>query len=95
MCDVMFTSYCLMKSGFYQWVWSLLLAHLLLTTFPAYLWQILEGKRLNKLLHEGVTIDNMAKFLTDHPNWYTNYEATSFFLCQVLAMSSSVIQVSQ
>ena len=89
----MFTSYCLMKSGFYQWIWSLLLAHLLLNTFPAYLWEILERKRLNKLLHECVKIDNMAKFLTDHPNWYTSYEATSFFLCQDLAMSSFVIQV--
>ena len=39
-CDKMFTSYCLMKSGFYQWIWSLLLAHLLLNTFPAYLWEI-------------------------------------------------------
>ena len=87
------TSYCLMKSRFYQWIWSLLLAHLLLITFPAYLWEILERKRLNKLLHECVKIDNMAKFLTDHPNWYTSYEATSFFLCQDLAMSSFVIQV--
>ena len=89
MCDKMITSYCLMKSGFYQWLWSFLLAHLLLITFPAYLWEILEGKRLNKLLQERVKIDNMAKFLTDHSNWYTSYDATSFFLCQVLAMSSS------
>ena len=93
MCDKMITSYCLMKSGFYQWLWSFLLAHLLLITFPAYLWEILEGKRLNKLLQERVKIDNMAKFLTDHPDWYTSYEATSFFLCQVLAMSSFVIKV--
>ena len=64
-------------------------AHLLLITFPAYLWEILDGKRPKKLLQERVKIDNMAKFLTDHSNWYTSYEATSFFLCQVLAMSSS------
>ena len=60
MCDKMFTSYYLMKSGLYQWLWSLLLAHLLLITFSAYLWEILEGKRLNKLLHEHVKIDNLA-----------------------------------
>ena len=42
-------------------LWSLLLAHLLLITFPAYLWETLEGKRLNKLLHEHVKIDNLAK----------------------------------
>ena len=87
------TSYCLMKSAFYQWVWLLLLINHVLTTLPAYLREILEGKRLNKLLHKGVKMDNMAKFLTDHPNWYTSYEASSFFLCQVLAASSSVIQV--
>ena len=58
-------------------------AHLLLITFPAYLWEILDGKRPKKLLQE------RAKFLTDHSNWYTSYDATSFFLCQVLAMSSS------
>ena len=69
-----------MRSGFYQWLWSLLLAHLLLITFPAYLWDILEGKRLSKLLHQHVKTDNMAKFLTDHVNWYTSYEANSFFL---------------
>ena len=61
MYDKMLTSYCLMKSMFYQWLWSLLLAHLLLITFPAYLWETLEGKRLNKLLHEHVKIDNLAK----------------------------------
>ena len=57
------TSYYLMKSGFYQWVRLLLLLHHVLTTLPAYLWEILEGKRLNKLLHKGVKMDNMAKFM--------------------------------
>ena len=60
---------------------------------PGYLWEFLEGKSLQKLLHKGVTIDNLAKFLTDHPNWYTHYRATSFFLCQVLAFMSSIAQI--
>ena len=60
---------------------------------PGYLWEFLEGKSLQRLLHKGVTIDNLAKFLTDHPNWYTHYKATSFFLCQVLALMSSIAQI--
>ena len=73
---------------FYQWVWCLLLVHCALAKFPWYLWLNLEGKRLEKLLHKGATIDNLAKFLTDHPNLYNWYEATSFFICQVLALMS-------
>ena len=65
-----------MMSKFYQWVWCLLLVHCALAKFPQYLWLYLDGKRLEKLLHKGATIDNLAKFLTDHPNWYTRYEAT-------------------
>ena len=94
MCDGMFTGYCLMMSKFYQWVWCLLLVHCALAKIPGYLWQYLEGKRLEKLLHKGATVDNLAKFLTDHPNWYTRYEATCFFICQVLALMSSIVQVS-
>ena len=86
-------NYCLMMSKFYQWVWCLLLVHYALAKFPWYLWLYLEGKRLEKLLHKGATIDNLAKFLTDHPNWYTRYEATSFFICQVLALMTSIVQI--
>ena len=82
-----------MKSKFYQWVWCLLLVHCGLAMIPGYLWEFLEGKSLQKLLHKGVTIDNLAKFLTDHSNWYTHYKATSFFLCQVLALMSSIAQI--
>ena len=78
---------------FYQWVWCLLLVHCALAKFPGHLWVYLEGKRLEKLLHKGITMDNLAKFLTDHPNWYTRYEATSFFICQVLALMSSIVQI--
>ena len=70
-------------------VWCLLFVHCALAKFPGYLWVYLEGKRLEKLLDKGATINNLAKFLTDHPNWYTRYEATSFFICQVLALISS------
>ena len=64
-----------MKSGFYQWVWLLLLIHHVLTTLPAYLREILEGERLNKLLHKGVKMDNMAKFM----NYYLGNDILGLF----------------
>ena len=77
----------------YHWDWCLLLVHCALAKFRGYLWVYLEGKRLEKLLDKGATINNLAEFLTDHPNWYTRYEATSFFICQVLALMTSIVQI--
>lgn len=94
MSDEMFSSWCLMKSGYYQWVWILLVLHCGLTYLPCLVWQWAEGGKLDRLLHVDSKLESIAKFLTTYPNWFSDKIATSFVGCQLLIVLLSYAQVA-
>ena len=93
MSDEIFSSFCLMKSGYYQWVWIFLVLHCSLTYVPCMLWQWVEAGKVNRLLHEKAKLESVARFLTTYPSWFSPKVAMSYVGCQLLTILLSYGQV--
>lgn len=91
--DNVFTSFCHVKSGFYQWVWIVLILQVFINYLPSNLWRYLEGGKVKKLLHKNFNFRKVAVFLTSYPTYFSIKEAVAFYTCNILALACSIIQL--
>jgi len=91
--DNVFTSFCHVKSGFYQWVWIVLIFQVFINYLPSNLWRYLEGGKVRKLFHKNFKFSKVAVFLTTYPEYFSLKDAVTFYFCNVLALACSIMQL--